>query len=128
MTYRHNITAFLLVLLLALFFAGCALNGAASASSKKAQKDIMATQAELADLSVYQAINRGEKLYRAEKYKQAVPFYERALELKPKNSHAHYRIAQCYLALGDKAKVIKHYRVLEHLDYSLALKIAAGMP
>lgn len=55
----------------------------------------------------------GQALYQANKCKEAIPEFQRALELEPQNPKAPdawFRIGHCYRDSGDKAKALETYK------------------
>ncbi len=67
---------------------------------------------------VYIYFDRGEKLYKAEKYKQAVRYYSAAVKLKKDFVEAWKKIAFCYHALKKYPYAYKFFKKVNELDSS----------
>ena len=61
--------------------------------------DSLATQLDLASL-----------LQRTHKFHDASKYYQRALQIKPQHSGAHYNLAICFRALGQKSQAVAELR------------------
>ncbi len=59
----------------------------------------------------YQA-GKGDAAYDARNYKQAVSFYEKALDIEPEMVDYRYKLADCYVAMDNKDMAIEVYKDL----------------
>lgn len=57
----------------------------------------------------------GRREYETGRFPEAVAFFEKALEVNPKDAEAYYNIGECY-ALGDNEKAIEAYKQAVKID------------
>ena len=85
--------------------------GVAYISSGSPQKAI-----QLNEMDATVQYNYGYVLHVIEKYSLSAQHFLRSLDLAPGNALAHYYVASCYQAAGNKAMLIQHYK--ESLKYN----------
>ncbi len=63
------------------------------------------------DKTFIKYIENGIALHDEGQYQQAIKQYEKALDINPKSTLAHYEIAYAYTALGDSKAALKHIKL-----------------
>jgi len=63
--------------------------------------------------------NLGLTLVKQQRFEEAIPHYEAALELNPDHAKAHYELAKVLTNHGDRGVAVRHYREAVRLDPTL---------
>jgi len=58
-----------------------------------------------------------------ERVKDATTAFQKAVEIKPKFSEAHFNLGVVFVAIGKKDEAVEQYGVLKDLDKKLAVRL-----
>lgn len=67
-------------------------------------------------------VNMGVLFFDMKFYRDAILFFERSLEIMPKNAEAYFNMGLCYASLQDEKKAQEFYEAAVTLDPNLAVK------
>jgi tetratricopeptide (TPR) repeat protein len=61
------------------------------------------------------AYSEGVRLYDAKRFRQSIPYFDRAIRLNPRHVHAYYRRGVAYAQIGQHQHALQDFNVIVHL-------------